>query len=322
VIVSQTPYRVSFLGGGTDLPSFYQREYGAVLSCAIDRHIYVSVNRRFEYSTRVSYTKVETVRRNSEIQHEIIRECLNALDVGDHLDIATTGDVPSGTGLGSSSALTVGLLTALHEYRGEPIAWKVRAKLAAEIEMERLHKPIGKQDAYASTYGGINYVRFNCDGSVNVDPIYMHPEIKSQLEAQSLLLYTGSQRDSSAILYKQSAITEMKLGTLRAMRDLAQDAWDALTKRGCLNQFAEIIDAGWHLKRSLGCGISTLQIDKWYEKARQVGAKGGKLLGAGGNGFLYLIAPEGLHEDIRKALGNPLELPFRICGHGSRIITQ
>jgi D-glycero-alpha-D-manno-heptose-7-phosphate kinase len=319
MIISQTPYRVSFAGGGTDLPAFYRQEYGAVLSIAVDKHMYVTVSPRFEASTRVAYSRTEVADSVADIQHELVREALKLTGLGRHLEITTVGDVPAGTGMGSSSSLTVGLLLALQAYKGQIVSAKNLAEQACRIEIELLGKPIGKQDQYAAAFGGMNYIRFNPDGSVDVEPVPATPETMQEMQKRVLLLYTQQQRDANTILQRQSDGTKDQMSILRAMRDLAQEMRLALGGSG-LDEFGRLLHEGWQLKRSLGFGISVDLVDAWYEQARKLGAQGGKLLGAGGGGFLLLLAPPERHNMIREALGNPRELTFGIDRRGGRVI--
>jgi D-glycero-alpha-D-manno-heptose-7-phosphate kinase len=318
MVISQTPYRVSFAGGGTDLPAFYKREFGAVLSTTIDHHMYVTIHRRFEASIRISYSKTETAATIDEIQHDLVREAMRLTEIDEPLEITTIGDVPAGTGMGSSSSLTAGLLNALFAHRGQIIGRQHLAELACRLEIEILNKPIGRQDQYASVFGGLNYIRFNPDDTVDVEPVPCQSETLDELERRTLLLYTGQTRDANEILQQQSNGTEERMPVLRQMRDLADEMRRALAGEGDLDTFANLLHAGWELKRSLGLGISFPKIDDWYEAARRNGAQGGKLLGAGGGGFLLLMAPPWRHRAIREALGRPRELPFRIARHGSR----
>jgi D-glycero-alpha-D-manno-heptose-7-phosphate kinase len=320
MIISQTPYRVSFAGGGTDLPAFYREEFGAVLSMGLARHMYVTVSPRFEASTRVAYTRTEIVDRLSELQHTIVREALRMTALGPHLEITTIGDVPAGTGMGSSSSLTVGLLNALYAYRGEIASPGRLAAEACRIEIDQLGKPIGRQDQYAAAFGGLNYIRFLPDDSVEVQPIPLRAETQRELEERGLLLYTGTQRDADEILRKQSEGTGDRRSVLREMRDLAWELALVLSGKPDLDEFAALLHHGWELKRSLGFGISNDRINDLYEAARSLGAQGGKLLGAGGCGFLLLLAPPDCHDRIRDALGDPQEIPFELDRRGSRII--
>jgi D-glycero-alpha-D-manno-heptose-7-phosphate kinase len=320
VIITQTPYRVSFAGGGTDLPAFYEHEAGAVISVAVNHHMYVTVSPRFDRTTRVAYTKVEIADGIDQIEHTIAREALRMTGLGEHLEITTVGDVPAGTGMGSSSSLAVGILNALYAYKGQVTSPSALAEKACEIEIDILGKPIGRQDQYAAAYGGVNYIRFNPDHSVDVEPVPTSPQFLDQLEKHIILLYTDRQRDADTILKKQSEGSTDKMTVLREMRNLAGELRTTMGGSGNLEDFGRILHEGWELKRSLGFGITNKGVDDWYEAARANGALGGKLLGAGGGGFLLVMAPPERHDAIRDALGNPREIPFSIDRRGSRVI--
>jgi D-glycero-alpha-D-manno-heptose-7-phosphate kinase len=320
MIISQTPYRVSFAGGGTDLPEFCRREFGAVLSTTIDQNIYVTIHRRFEPTIRVSYSRTEVARTLDEVEHELVREAMRLVEIDEPLEITTIGDVPSGTGMGSSSSLTVGLLAALYAFRNRIVSRAQLAEGACRIELALLGKPIGRQDQYAAAFGGINYIRFNTDDTVDVEPVPCRPEMLKELEERALLLYTGTARDAGEILKRQADEVEKHRDALRSMRDLADEMRQSLAGQGDLDRFAALLHEGWELKRSLGCGISNDRLNEWYESARRAGALGGKILGAGGGGFMLLIAPPWRHRAIREALDRPRELPVRIARYGSRII--
>lgn len=320
MIITQTPFRVSFVGGGTDLPAFYEQGYGAVLSLAIQRHMYVTIHRRFESNIRVSYSKTEVADSVDEVGHDLVREAMRVTDLNDPIEVTTIADVPAGTGMGSSSTLTVGLLNAMYAYRGLVTSASKLAEEACAIEIDRLGNPIGRQDQYAAAFGGLNYIRFNPDHSVRVEPVPCKAETLRAVEAHSLLLYTAQKRSAGKILEKQSKGTASKRTVLRTMRDLAEEMRNVLSGECELTDMAALLHEGWELKRSLGFGITTSQIDEWYAAARSAGAWAGKLLGAGGGGFLYLLAPPEKHAAIRAALGNPLQLPFRIDPNGSRVI--
>jgi len=320
VIITQTPYRVSFAGGGTDLPAFYEREAGAVLSVAVNHHMYVTVSPRFERTTRIAYTRVEICETVDDIEHTLAREALRITGLGPHVEVTTVGDVPAGTGMGSSSSLTVGLLNALYAYKGQVTSARRLAEEACRIEIDILKKPIGRQDQYAAAFGGTNFIRFNSDHSVEVEPVPCRPAILRELEERTLILYTGQRRDADTILKAQSEGTASRFTTLAAMRDLATEMRSAITGEGNLDEFARLLHVGWELKRSLGFGISMAAVDEWYEAARRAGAQGGKLLGAGGGGFLLLMAPPEKKEAIREALGRPREIAFEIDRRGSRVI--
>lgn len=320
MIISQTPYRVSFAGGGTDLPAFYQEEWGAVLSTTIEQHMYVTVSPRFDATTRVAYTITEIADRIDLIEHTIVREALRLTGLGPHLEITTIGDVPAGTGMGSSSSLTVGLLNALYAYKGMVSSRDKLAIQACAIEIDLLQKPIGRQDQYAAAFGGINYIQFNPDHSVIVEPVPSRAETLVELERRALLLYTTKQRSADDILRKQSEGTAERMTVLVEMRDLAGEMRSVLAGQGDLDEFARLLHHGWELKRSLGFGISNTNIDDWYKAAMKAGAQGGKLLGAGGGGFVLLLAPPERHDAIREAVGRPRELEFKVDRRGSRII--
>ena len=320
MIISQTPYRVSLAGGGTDLPAFYRQEAGAVVSVTIGRHIYVTVHSRFKPNVRVAYSRTETVDRYDDLDHELARETLRLLDLDVPLEITTIGDVPAGTGMGSSSSLSVGLLNALYAYRGEIVSHERLAREGCQVEIDILGKPIGKQDQYAAAFGGINYMVFHADDTVDVEPIPFRAEMLATLESYALLVYTNDQRDANEILKQQSDGTNNCMSDLRQIRDLAGNIRTTLSGDGDINELADLLHEGWQLKRSLKFGISNKKIDHWYETARRAGALGGKLLGAGGGGFMLLLAPPECHESIREALGRPHELPFTVDPRGSRIV--
>jgi D-glycero-alpha-D-manno-heptose-7-phosphate kinase len=280
----------------------------------------VTVSPRFERTTRVAYTRVEICEAIDSIEHTLVREALRLTELGPHLEITTVGDVPAGTGMGSSSSLTVGLLNALYAYRGQVTSAKRLAEESCRIEIDILRKPIGRQDQYAAAFGGVNYMRFNSDHTVEVEPVACKPEKLKHLESQILLLYTDRQRDADSILKAQSEGTVSKYKVLQEMRDLAATMREALSGDTDLNEFARLLHEGWLLKRSLGFGISSTSVDEWYEAARRAGALGGKLLGAGGGGFLLVMAPPERHEAIREAVGRPREITFQIDRRGSRVI--
>ena len=221
MIISQTPYRVSFAGGGTDLPAFYRYEYGAVLSTTIDQHMYVTIHHRFEPTIRVSYSRTETVETIDEVQHDLVREAMRLIEIDEPLEITTIGDVPAGTGMGSSSSLAIGLLNALFAYKGQVVSRQRLAEMSCRIEIDILNKPIGRQDQYAAAFGGVNYIRFNPDNTVDVEPVPCRAETLAELEQRTLLFYTGQTRDANQILERQSNGTADRMEVLRQMRDLA-----------------------------------------------------------------------------------------------------
>lgn len=323
MIISRTPLRISFVGGGTDLPSFYSGEPGGVVSTAINKYIYVTVNKKFDKKIRASYSITEIVDQADDLKHELIREALRTVDLDGGIEITSISDIPSqGTGLGSSSTYTVGLLNALYAYKAQYADPERLAREACCIEIQRCGKPIGKQDQYIAAYGNIQYIRFNPDESVYIDPIICEPEVKKRFYLRLLLLYTGLTRSADDILREQSlnSLTnpDARAG-LRKMAQLASQMRDALT-RGELDGVGEVLHQGWLEKKKLASGISNLTIDNWYQSAREHGAIGGKLLGAGGGGFLLLYAPPERHDEILRALPELKHEPFRLEPQGSKII--
>ncbi len=323
MIITRTPLRISFAGGGSDLPAFYEQEQGAVLSTAIDKYIYITVNPKFDHKIRASYSITEIVDSVDELQHELIREALYLLEIQQGIEITSISDIPSqGTGLGSSSSYTVGILNALYAYKGLMAGAERLAAEACHIEIERCRKPIGKQDQYIAAYGGLQYIRFNPDGSVFTDPLICPSRTRRRLESRLLLLYTGLTRRADDILAEQSQGTrtdEDKRASLRRMVSMAGEMCEALG-RDDIDAFGEILHAGWLEKRKLATNISNRHIDGWYERARAAGAIGGKLLGAGGGGFLLLYADPAFHAEICHALPELRPIPFNFCPQGSKVI--
>jgi D-glycero-alpha-D-manno-heptose-7-phosphate kinase len=320
MIISRTPYRISFGGGGTDLPAFYREECGAVLSATIDRHIYVNIHPRFDANYRIAYSKTEIVTRVQDMQHELVREALRLTETNEPLEITTIGDVPAGTGMGSSSSLTVGLLVALYGYQGRIVSSERLASEACRIEIDVLKKPIGRQDQYAAAYGGLNLIRFHEDSSVVVEPVVCRPEMLEALESHLLVLYTNTSRKADTILKKQQDTTPKHTSTLRQMRDIAEQMRSTLSESNSLEEFSNLLAQGWRLKSSLGCGITNGQIDEMYNAALGCGAWSGKLLGAGGGGFLLLLAPPESHQAIWERLKRPTRLPVHFTRRGGQTI--
>ena len=323
MIISRTPLRISFVGGGSDLPAFYLRERGAVVSTSINQYIYITVNPKFDQKIRVSYSRTEIVDSVDELQHELIREALHLVGIEGAIEITSISDIPSrGTGLGSSSTYGVGLLNALYAFQGHMAGAERLAQEACEIEIERCHHPIGKQDQYIAAYGGLQYIQFNPDESVFVDPIICSRQTKQCIEKRLLLLYTGLTRRSQSILGEQSRNTESddgKRSALRTMVSLAGQLREALL-RNDTDGFGEVLHANWIEKCKLASGISQPCIDEWYATARAHGAIGGKILGAGGGGFLLLYAPVNRHREICQALPNLRPISFQFEPQGSKLI--
>lgn len=322
MIISRTPLRASFAGGGTDFPDFYHLDYGAVVSTTMNRYIYITVNKKFDDHIRVSYSKTEIVESVDQIEHNIIREALRITGINKGIEVVYMGDIPlgsAGIGLGSSSSLAVGVLNALYAYKGEHVSAERLAREACKIEIDILKYPIGKQDQYAVAYGGFNYYQFNKDESVFVDPIIYYKMTKEELNRKLLLFYTGIARVSSDILEGQKKNTKQNLGYLNKIASLAKELRERLIKND-LNSFGEILHEGWLLKKKLADGISNGKINELYEKARKAGAIGGKILGAGGGGFLLLYCKEKNQDKVRKALSYLKETPFEFEPQGSKII--
>lgn len=323
MIISRTPLRVSFVGGGSDLPAFYRHEPGAVVSTAINKYIYITVNEKFDHQIRASYSITEIVERVDDLKHQLIREALRLVGRTHAIEITSISDIPSqGTGLGSSSTYIVGLLNALYAFIGRFAGAERLAREACFIEIDRCGSPIGKQDQYIAAYGGFQFIQFNPDETVFVDPIICRADTRHLLERRLLMMYTGATRSASDVLREQSANTERdqtRRQHLRRMVALAHDLRVAL-HHDDLDAFGEILHEGWMRKRELASGISSSQIDLWYERARAAGAIGGKILGAGGGGFLLLYAPEERHETIKAALPELRHVPIRFEPQGSKII--
>ena len=322
MIISRTPLRISFAGGGSDLPAFWREERGAVLSTTIDKYIYVVANRRFEPEIRVSYSRTEIVRNVSDIQHDLVREALRVTGLPSHLEILTVADIPAGAGLGSSSSVTVGLLNALYAFQGKLRSPEDLAREACEIEIDIIGKPIGRQDQYAAAYGGLRFYHFEPNGEVREEPIVCGPGVLAELQRNLILFFTGTTRSADSILEIQSANVAsggIVRTHLRKMRDLAFELRSVLSGEGPLGRFGAILNEGWQLKKQAAEGITNPSIEDWYEKALEAGALGGKLLGAGGGGCLLFYSPYESQNKVRSALGELPEIHFRFEPEGSKI---
>jgi D-glycero-alpha-D-manno-heptose-7-phosphate kinase len=323
MIISRTPLRISFVGGGTDLPAFYDKHGGAVVSTAVDKWIHVVVARRFEGDIRVSYSRTEIVPTSSQLEHELVREGLRLTGMPRGIDVVTLADMPSGTGMGSSSAVTVGALAALYAFQGVYRSPLALAEEAAHIEIESLGKPIGRQDHYAAAVGGFNLIEFMPrGGGVRVSPVVCPPETLKRVHRSLALFYVGGERAAAAMLSGQkSAIEQADRGAIEAlkkMRDLAYELRDRLS-RGEPEALGPLLDQNWQLKRLLGDGISNPYIDELYERAKDAGATGAKLLGAGSSGFLLVVAPLDRQASVRANLGELREIRFRFASRGTHI---
>ncbi len=323
MIISKTPLRMSFVGGGSDMAQYYRHSPGAVISTAVNRYIYVTANRKFDDGIRVAYSKNEEVTSVGEVEHRLVKAALEMSGVTKGIEITTVADIPSrGTGLGSSSSFTVGLLNALNAFKGSPSNAEQLAADACRIEIDICGEPIGKQDQYAAACGGMNLIEFYGDETVKVSPVIVSQSVMRQLQEQLLVFFTGVTRSASALLQLQGdavATDADKRSTLGRMVELAYSARDTL-QNADVNAFTEVLHENWELKKQLAKGVSNPAIDDMYDAARANGATGGKILGAGSGGFMALFAPREAHDRIRKALHGYREFPMKFENYGSRII--
>jgi D-glycero-alpha-D-manno-heptose-7-phosphate kinase len=324
-IMTRTPLRVSFAGGGTDLADFYEREPGVVLSTAINQYIYVTVKRHgsvFNESIRLNYSKSEQVQTIDQIENDIARECLRYLEIEPPIYVSTVADLPASTGLGGSSSFAVGLLNALHAFRGERVSAGQLAEEACHIEIDVLKQPIGKQDQYAAAFGGLNFFSFRAGGAVTVEPQRLNNGGLKYLFESILMFWTGHQRDSGSVLSEQKANTPSKMDSLLRMREHAFALQKLCSGQDfSIEKFGAILDDSWRLKRGLSSKITTDEIDRWYGAAMAAGAAGGKLCGAGGGGFLLFIAKPEKHQAVREALAGLTQVPVVHEVHGSQVCT-
>ena len=323
MIITRTPFRISFVGGGTDLREFYRNEPGAVVSTAINRYMYIIVNKRFTDAIRVSYyAKTEIVDSVDEIRHPLVREALKLVGIRSGIEIASVADVHAGAGLGSSGSFIVGLLNALHAYKGTLKSAEELASEACRIEIDVLGEPIGKQDQYIAAYGGLRYFQFNSDGTVTTEPVLWSTEDKDELVRNLMLLYTGDIHQAGSILQEQKERMKQpgEMTNLKKIRDMAIDLKEQLKNKASVGVFGKMLHNGWKLKKALANGISNDKIDEYYERALDAGAVGGKILGAGGGGFLLLYCPQSKQLRVREALSDLPNLEFAFESEGSKII--
>ena len=322
MIVSRTPFRISFAGGGTDLRSFYAEEPGQVLSAAIDKYIYVVAKRQIgivEYKYRVNWSQVEFRNRIEDIEHPIVREALKLFEIDFPVEITTFADIPASTGLGSSSAFAVGLVHVLHALKGQQATKHTLASEAAHIEVDLLGRIMGKQDHFASAYGNLNVFTFFSDEVVTVEPVFYRPEVWQALEQNLLLFFTRIKRDASEVLKAQDEKTADEHDTLRRMKDLVTPLREVLSSGENLNRFGKILHEGWKLKRTLTDRVSSPVIDEHYDKAIKAGALGGKLLGAGSGGFLLFYVEPQKQQAVIQALSDLYYLGVSLDSSGTRI---
>jgi len=321
MIITQTPFRMSFFGGGTDLPAFFEEHGGAVISTSFDKYCYVNVRhlpRFFEYSTEISYSKLERVTDVEQIQHPAVREAMKYLDMHE-LRLSYEADLPARSGLGTSSSFAVGMLNAFYALKGKYADKKKLADEAIYLERVLCNEAGGLQDQIAASFGGFNRISFSAEG-YTVRPVIISPERKEQLNRNLMLFFTGFSRFSSDIQTSTSAAVRDKTAELKEMLSLVDSAEDVLTAKGDLAEFGRLLDHSWKLKRGISSRISTNSIDQLYETAKQAGAVGGKLLGAGGGGFLLFYAEEERQPAVKKALSGLLHVPFRFENGGTRVI--
>ena len=304
MIITKTPFRISFCGGGSDIEDFYQEHGGCVLSTTINRYMYITIHPYFdEKMTALRYSQLEIVDDIKKIKHSIFRQVLNDMKVGG-VEISSTADIPSGTGLGSSSSFTVGLLHTLHCYQGKFVSKEEIAKQACQVEIEKLGNPIGKQDQYAAACGGLNFIEFNKDNSVKVSPLILRSGVRRDIEENLVMFYTGITHDASAILLEQKRNISQtdKTRNLIEMCGLARSMKTSL-EAGDLSNFGEILNEGWIRKRELASGVTSSRINELYDFALANGATGGKLLGAGGGGFFLFYCEKEKQKKLEQTLG-------------------
>jgi D-glycero-alpha-D-manno-heptose-7-phosphate kinase len=321
MIITQTPLRIGLLGGGTDLPDYYREHGGRVLNCAIDKYVYVIVKQRFDNDIYVNYSKKEIVSCIEDLEHELVREAMRMTGVMNGVEITTLADIPSagGSGLGSSSAVTVGLLNALFVYRGRQVTAEELADRACIIEIDRCGKPIGKQDQYIAAYGGIRDIRFGPGDQVVAEELELPAAERRELQRHVMLFYTGVTRSANSILAEQNANIKTTRDQLDLLRDLAGLAADRL-RCGDVDALGEAMCKGWEAKRQLAAGISNAQVDMAVERVLAAGATGAKLTGAGGGGFLLVICPIERQRAVRECLADMRELPVKLDPLGSRVV--
>ncbi len=321
MIISRTPFRISFAGGGSDLPSFYRRELGAVVSTSIDKYMYIAIHPFFDKNKiQLKYSKTELIDAINDIKHPIFREVLSLYNLKG-IDLNSIADVPSGTGLGSSSSFTVGLLNVVNAYLTKAINSEKLAELACDVEMNKVGSPIGKQDQYAAACGGLNFITFYGDESVNVEKIIMKSDKKKELQDNLLMIYIGGKHSANDILREQQQIINGS-AEFNIQRQMVQQAFQLKSslEKNEIDDFGRYLHEGWLMKKSLTTGISNGYIDEIYKKGIKAGALGGKLLGAGGAGFILFYCPVERQEFFRKSMLEMNEMKFCFDSSGSKII--
>ena len=320
MIITQTPLRIGLVGGGTDLPGYYLEHGGRVLNAALDKYVYVIVKQRFDDDIYVNYSQKEIVSRVEDLEHELVREAMLMTGVASGVEITTLADIPSaGSGLGSSSAVTVGLLHALYAYRGRQVSAEELAERACTIELQRCGKPIGKQDQYIAAFGGIRDIRFGPGDEVAAEELGLPAPARRALQQQIMLFYTGITRSADPILAEQNANVEATQPQLDLLRDLAGFAVERL-REGDVDGVGSAVRESWEAKRKLASGVSNDRIDLAVTRALDAGASGAKLTGAGGGGFLLVICPAERQRAVRESLTDLREFPVGLDRLGSRVV--
>jgi D-glycero-alpha-D-manno-heptose-7-phosphate kinase len=322
MIITRTPFRISFVGGGSDMETFYSRHQGAVLSTSINKYMYISSHKFFfKDQVRVKYSKTETVDRVDDLKHPILREALKKAGLKGGIEISSIADIPAGTGMGSSSSFTVGLLHNLYAIKRQYVSAEELAEGACEIEIDILREPIGKQDQYAAAVGGLNIFYFNPDGSVRIEPLYIKNEVYERLQENLVMFYTGSQRNASDILaeQKKNASQEDKFNVLKSMVTLVRELRDSLYNER-INDFGKLLHENWILKQKLASNISNKDIEEIYNTGLKSGAEGGKLLGAGGGGFFLFYCEKHKQQKLKDSLKHLYNFEFKFDQDGSKLI--
>jgi D-glycero-alpha-D-manno-heptose-7-phosphate kinase len=320
LIITRTPLRISLAGGGTDFPDFFRPHGGCVVSTAIDKYVYCIAKERFDDKIYVNWTKKEIVESVDQIEHELVREAMRKVGITKGIEISFLSDIPAeGSGLGSSSSVTVGVLNALYHYAGATPTVEQLARDACEIEIEILGKPIGVQDQYIAAYGGLRCFEFGPGPVVQVMPVKTTPAALEDLDNMLMLFYTGKTRQASTILAQQKSNIGQRTEVLQQMTQQARQV-RRLVEAEDIDGLGALLHQGWEAKRRLAPGVSSGELDEIYERAVKAGALGGKISGAGGGGFFLLCVPSDKRQSVRQALANLREMPFRLERGGSRIV--
>lgn len=323
MIISRTPYRISFFGGGTDYPGWYREHGGTVLATTINKYCYLTCRYLppfFDHRIRVSYSRIEMCRNVDEIVHPAVRECLRLMDVHRGLELHHDGDLPARSGMGSSSSFTVGLLHALHALKGEMVSKQQLARESIHVEQDVLKENVGSQDQVLASHGGFNHVVFSTNGEIVIRPVCVPASRLQELNSHLMLFFTGIKRTASDVAKSYVNGFEHRRRQLRIMKDLVDESLSLLSGNADIHDFGELLHESWMAKRSLSNTVSNSMVDDVYEEARSAGALGGKLLGAGGGGFLLLFAPPDIQDEVKERLNRLISVPFQFEHTGSQII--